>query len=123
MLRDMKDRRVEVQAICQALPHAELTFPFNDSVAVYKVGGKMFALVSLDDSDQLSVKADPEDGIALRAEHPTLQPGYHLNKRHWLTARLSDAQLPAALFEELVTDSYAIVLASLPRAARAGLGG
>jgi predicted DNA-binding protein (MmcQ/YjbR family) len=119
----VEDHREEMQRICVALPGAQLTFPFDESTAVYKVGGKMFALVSLAGAPMLSVKVDPDDGLALRQQHPTLQAGYHLNKRHWLTAMMDDDALPSRLLRELVADSHAIVTASLPRAFREQLLG
>ena len=56
----------------------------------------------------MSLKCDPEHGEVLRAEHASIVPGYHLNKRHWITAEL-DGSVPRDLLEELIEDSYDLV--------------
>jgi len=108
----------ELKAACLALPGAWEAFPFGDEVSVFKVGGKMFALSHLDGLPlQLSVKCDPELAVQLRAAHPAIVPGYHLNKRHWNTITL-DGSLPDQMVTDLLGDSYDLVVASLPKARR-----
>ncbi|WP_030622032.1 MmcQ/YjbR family DNA-binding protein [Streptomyces sclerotialus] len=97
----------------------EFPFPSAPDLAVYKVGGKIFALSSLDAADPLTVslKCDPEEAVRLRAAYPEVVPGYHLNKRHWNTVSLAGA-LPDGLVRDLIEDSYDLVVAGLPRAER-----
>ncbi len=105
---------------CLALPGAVEEFPFGDEVSVFKVGGKMFALCPLDGRPlQLSLKCEPDLAVQLRAAHPAIAPGYHLNKRHWNTITL-DGSLPDQMVTDLLTDSYDLVFASLPKARRPG---
>jgi predicted DNA-binding protein (MmcQ/YjbR family) len=109
----------ELKTRCLGLPGASEEFPFGDEVSVFKVGGKMFALCSLDAGPplRLSVKCDPELAAQLRSAYPAIRPGYHLNKRHWNTLTL-DGSLPDELVTDLLGDSYDRVVASLPRARR-----
>jgi predicted DNA-binding protein (MmcQ/YjbR family) len=108
----------ELKAQCLALPGASEEFPFGDEVSVFKVGGKMFAACNLDAQPlQLSVKCDPDIAVQLRAAHPAIAPGYHLNKRHWNTITL-DGSLPDRMVTDLLGDSYDLVVASLPKARR-----
>jgi len=108
----------ELKAQCLALPGAVEDFPFGDEVSVFKVGGKMFALCALDGKPlQLSVKCEPELAAQLRATYPAITPGYHLNKRHWNTITL-DGSLPDQMVNDLLADSYDLVVASLPKARR-----
>jgi predicted DNA-binding protein (MmcQ/YjbR family) len=110
----------ELRAKCLALTGACEEFPFGDEVSVFKVAGKMFALCALDDEPlQLSVKCQPDLAVQLRAAHPAIVPGYHLNKRHWNTITL-DGSLPDQMVSEMIVDSYDLVVASLPRARRPG---
>ena len=110
--------RRELRSACLGLPGASEEFPFGDEVSVFKVGGKMFALCRLDGEPlQLSLKCDPDLAVQLRAAHPAIAPGYHLNKRHWNTVTL-DGSLPEQMVTDLLTDSYDLVVASLPRARR-----
>ena len=114
--RELGARRLRER--CLALPGASEEFPFGDEVSVFKVGGKMFALSSLDAEPlQLSVKCDPDLAVQLRAAHPAIAPGYHLNKRHWNTITL-DGSLPDQMVTDMLTDSYDLVVASLPKVRR-----
>jgi predicted DNA-binding protein (MmcQ/YjbR family) len=116
----MKDRET-VRAALLAKPGAEETFPFDLETLVAKVEGKMFALLSVTETPvQLSLKVDPDYGEALRAAYPAIRPGYHLNKRHWVTLTL-DGALEPTLVQALIDDSYQLVVRGLPRAARARL--
>ena len=108
----------EVKARCLAFPGAVEDFPFNDEVSVFKVGGKMFALCSLDGRPlQLSLKCEPELAVQLRSSYPAITAGYHLNKRHWNTITL-DGSLPDDLVTDLLGDSYDLVVATLPKSRR-----
>ena len=92
-------------------------FPFGPENLVFKVAGKMFLLVSLDTGDTFNAKCDPEKAIQPREEYDEVQPGYHMNKTHWntvlFTGRLTDAQL-----KEMISHSYELVKASLPKKMR-----
>jgi predicted DNA-binding protein (MmcQ/YjbR family) len=91
------------------MPGAEETFPFGGEVSVFKTHGKMFALSRLDSEPlAVSVKCEPELGAQLRASYEAIAPGYHLNKRHWITITL-DADVADAQIRDLVEDSYDLV--------------
>jgi predicted DNA-binding protein (MmcQ/YjbR family) len=105
----VSDSRAAAEAACARQDGAELSYPFGEQAAVYKVAGKIFAIIGVERSPlQLTLKCDPEHGEALRAEHPAVAPGYHMNKRHWITIAL-DGSLPARLIGELVEDSFDLV--------------
>ena len=104
------------------MPGAVLEFPFGDDAAVYKVGGKMFALATVGhDPGFVTVKVDPEEGEILRGQHGFIREGYYMNKRHWVTVDLTPEAL-MDLVDELIEDSYRLVVAGLTRAKRAELG-
>jgi predicted DNA-binding protein (MmcQ/YjbR family) len=114
--------RDEVLAFCLGLPAAEETYPFGDEVAVIRVGGKMFALVSLTgEPGSVNLKCDPSRALELRAAYAGVRPGYHQDKRHWNTVDL-DGSVEADVVRGLVEDSYDLVVAKLARAARKELG-
>jgi len=122
--RGRDDPRSTVAAIASALPGAELTHPFGDDVDVWKVGvsavlgraGKMFAIVS-PERRIVTLKVDPDRGVELVRDHEFVTPGYHTNKRHWVSVALDDVTIPG-LVEELVEDAYDLVVTSLPAGAR-----
>lgn len=102
-------------------PGATGGYPFGPGALVFKVGGKMFGLIAEDAQPlTVSLKCDPDLGLELRAQYPAVQPGYHLNKRHWNTLTL-DGSVPADEVVELIGHSYDLVVAGLPRAERTRL--
>jgi predicted DNA-binding protein (MmcQ/YjbR family) len=100
----------ELRTYCLSLPGATESFPFEPAVSVFKApGGKMFAITTeASTPSDVSVKCDPDIGAALRAEYESIVPGYHLNKRHWITVTLG-RDVPDARVRELVLDSYDLV--------------
>jgi len=104
---------------CEAFLGSVKEYPFGDGAGVYKVAGKMFALIAEDaDPPSINLKLAPEEGEALRAAHPgTVTPGYHMNKRHWNTIVL-DGVLSGEEILTLIRQSYDLVVASLPRRLR-----
>ena len=99
----------ELRRLCLKLAEAEETFPFGPETSVFKVGGKMFALAQLKRAPlKVSVKCEPELGEQLRASYAEIEPGYHLNKRHWLTVTCGGAA-GDDLVRELVAGSYDLV--------------
>lgn len=115
--------REDVLTICGQLPGAVEDYPFGDGVAVFKVGGRMFALVPLtEEPGSVNLKCDPELAVALRSRYSAVRPGYHQNKRHWNTVDLNGS-IPDAECHEMIMHSYELVTAQLPRAERTRLFG
>jgi predicted DNA-binding protein (MmcQ/YjbR family) len=83
--------------------------PFGEETLVFKVGGKIFALASLDRvPPRINLKCDPDLALDLRDRYEAVQPGYHMNKKHWNTVELSGA-VPAAELRRMVDHSYELV--------------
>ncbi|HLZ15330.1 MAG TPA: MmcQ/YjbR family DNA-binding protein [Candidatus Saccharimonadales bacterium] len=99
----------EVEQYLLSMPNAVLDYPFGTGVAVYKVHGKMFALVKEgSDPVALSLKCDPQLAQHLREKYESVMPGYHLNKKHWNTMVLS-GQLAWEEVQDLIRHSYQLV--------------
>jgi predicted DNA-binding protein (MmcQ/YjbR family) len=99
----------ELRSHCLQMPGAVEEYPFGPTASVFKVGGKIFAIASLArDPIDISLKCEPELSELLRAGHEAIAPGYHLNKRHWITVTLG-GDAPDALVRDLVEDSYDLV--------------
>jgi predicted DNA-binding protein (MmcQ/YjbR family) len=93
-------------------------FPFGESTLVFRVQNKIFLLVSLDANPlQFNAKCDPEKATELREQYNTIQPGYHMNKKHWNTVVI-DGSIPSALVKEIIDDSYNLIVQSLPKKLR-----
>lgn len=99
-------------------PGAVVDFPFDQVTLVFKVGGKMFALITLNEQPlRMNLKCDPDKAQALRDCFTSILPGFHMNKRHWNTLVL-DGSLAEELVLSLIDDSYALVLKGLPKTVR-----
>ena len=105
----------EAMDACAALPAVELTYPFGETTPVYKVVGRMFAALGTEGRLRITLKADPEDARALVHTFDEVSPGYHMNKKHWISVDLPTRQAP---LRELIRDSYDLVVLKLPRAER-----
>jgi predicted DNA-binding protein (MmcQ/YjbR family) len=93
-------------------------YPFGPEVAVFKVAGKMFALVALDETPlRLTLKCDPVEADFLRSIYAAIKPGYHMNKQHWNTITL-DGSVPQELLLKMINSSYGLVVKGLRRAER-----
>ncbi|MEP6602687.1 MAG: MmcQ/YjbR family DNA-binding protein [Spartobacteria bacterium] len=103
---------------CLGKPHVSEGTPFGDTVVVFKVGGKMFALASLDEVPATAnLKCDPDLALELRDRFEQVRPGYHMNKKHWNTVEL-DSGISDAELRKMIDHSYDLVVNSLPKAAR-----
>ena len=110
-----------VRVYCMARAGTTEEYHFGPDAMVFKVLGKIFALISLDENPlRINLKCDPAQAPVLRAMHESIQPGYHMNKEHWNTIVL-DGSLPEQLIRQLIDESYDLVVAGLPRAKREGL--
>ena len=99
-----------------ALPATEL-YPFTRDWEAVRVRGKWFLVTTVREQRMINVKAEPLDVLALRQEYASITPGYHMNKKHWISIQ-PGVDITESLVQELVTYSYLLVVASLPRAER-----
>lgn len=102
----------------EELPGAGLEHPFGPDWEVFKVREKVFMLITdITGEPIVIVKADPEDGKALREQHEDITPGYHMNKQHWITLH-PEGSITREQVGELVTESYLLVVENLPKRER-----
>ena len=92
--------------------------PFGPEDIVFKVQGKMFAILALEEvPPRVNLKCDPDLALELRDRYEQVQPGYHMNKKHWNTVVL-DGVIPDQELRKMIDHSYALVVQSLPKAKR-----
>lgn len=104
----------EFRHFCLSRKGVTEEFPFDQNTLVFKVMGKMFSLVDVDLFESINLKCDPEKAIALREQYPAVQPGYHMNKKHWNTVMM-DGSVPDHLVQQWIQDSYDLVVAGLSK--------
>lgn len=112
----------ELRSLCPGFPGATEELPFGPETTVFKVERKIFLLTRLDAEPlHMSVKCEPELAEQLRCAYPAIVPGYHLNKRHWITITLG-GDLPDAEVRGLVVGSYELVRPRPGRRSSTGQG-
>jgi predicted DNA-binding protein (MmcQ/YjbR family) len=103
------------RAYCLAKSAVTEGSPFGPDHIVFKVKGKMFALLALDEvPTRVNLKCDPDVALDLRDRYEQVMPGYHMNKKHWNTVLL-DGVIPEREIREMIDHSYGLVVASLPK--------
>jgi predicted DNA-binding protein (MmcQ/YjbR family) len=118
----MTTTRATLRAYCLSKNEAIEDFPFGDDVAVFKVMGKIFALLPLaEQPPSISLKCEPMLAQLLRQTYPSVVPGYHLNKRLWNTITV-DGTMPEDELFELIDHSYEQVAKGLTKSQRGQLG-
>lgn len=108
----------EFRIFCLSKKGVTEEFPFDEATLAFKVMGKMFALTNLNSENfTVNLKCNPDRSIELRESFSEVQPGYHMNKKHWNTVSF-DESLKDDFLEELVNHSYDLVVQKLKKADR-----
>nr|WP_298991852.1 MmcQ/YjbR family DNA-binding protein [uncultured Polaribacter sp.] len=109
----------ELRNFCIAKKAVTEHFPFDDVTLVFKVFNKMFALVGLDSweagEQKINLKCLPEKAVELREEYEGINPGWHMNKKHWNTVTINNSDVSDDLVRELINHSYDQVIKSFPK--------
>lgn len=109
------------RAECLAKPAATEETPFGPEHLVFKVGGKMFALLAFEEvPPSVNLKCDPDHALELRDRYEEVSPGYHMNKKHWNSVIIAGG-VPDAEISKMIDESYDLVLRSLSKAERVRL--
>jgi predicted DNA-binding protein (MmcQ/YjbR family) len=111
----------ELREYCISKKGVTESLPFDETTLVFKVLGKMFALTDTEDDFSINLKCDPEKAVELRERYPMVHPGYHMNKKHWITITIDDS-ISDELLKEWIDDSYVLVAKTLNKKNRLDLG-
>lgn len=105
----------QIEKMLSNFKGSESSYPFGPEALVYKVMGKMFALVSQgEEIPRVTLKCLPEDGAMLVSQFESVVPGYYMNKKHWVTISLT-GELPEQMLVSLITDSYNLIVDKLTK--------
>ena len=118
----------ELREYCLSKKGSSEDFPFDENTLVFKVKGKLFALISLKKWEagehKINLKCDPEKAIEYREKYPEdVFPGYHMNKKHWNTIVVDGPQLSYKSIQHFINHSYELVVSKLPKSHRQKLLG
>lgn len=99
---------VSFREYCLSKPNVTESLPFDENTLVFKLNGKMFALTGIDPGESCNLKCDQERAQELRSQFQAVNPGYHMNKKHWNTILFHD-DVNDSLLKELIDHSYELV--------------
>ena len=102
-----------VRDYCLSLPLATEDFPFDETTLAFRVLGKIFAMIDLDNTEWFVLKCDPDYAVELRDKYPEIKGAWHMNKKHWNQISLS-GELQDGLVQKLIRHSYAEVVKKMP---------
>ena len=109
----------QLRDYCLSNPKVTEDFPFDADTLVFKVLGKMFALVPLKKWENglasINLKCDPEYAIELRAKYESIEPGWHMSKKHWNSVYIYRAELKPQFIFQLIDHSYDMVVKGMPK--------
>lgn len=103
-----------VRNYCLSLPHATEDFPFDETTLAFRIGGKIFAMIDLENTEWFVLKCEPDYAIELRDRYSEITGAWHMNKKHWNQLNLFGS-LTDALICELIFHSYNEVVKKMPR--------
>jgi predicted DNA-binding protein (MmcQ/YjbR family) len=110
-----------IQAALDAKPGAtSAQLPSAPGVMIYKVMGKMFAILELRKVEVVILKCDPVLVGVLKEQYAGVGHRSHLDRRFWISVSL-DADVPAKEIVKLAAQSYDLVCAKLTRKQKAEL--
>lgn len=112
----------QLRNYCLAKKGVTEDFPFDEETLVFKVLGKLFVLTSLKGwetgTQSVNLKCDPDYAQELRVEYETVEPGFHMNKKHWNTVRLYKGELQPKFILNLIDHSYQMVVKGMSKKLR-----
>lgn len=97
----------------EKLPFEKVTSKYDKELLVFYVADKWFCFVNVEKFDFCDLKCDPEESTELQAKYNGIKPGYHMNKKHWVSVYFN-SDVPDSIIKELVQKSYELIVASLP---------
>lgn len=110
---------------CMSKKGVTEAFPFDEDVLVFKVLGKMFALVSLKKWESgegfINLKCNPDYAIELREAYDSIKPGYHMHKQQWNSVYIHTGEISSKLLTELIDHSYNMVVKGMTKKMRDSL--
>ncbi len=104
-----------------AFPHVTMRSPYGPDTLVLEIGGKQFCLLDLSGEWEFyNIKVDPDYSVELRDSYGSVRPGYHMNKKHWVSVDFR-GDVPDSLHRSLLRHAYDVTMRGLPKKVQAAL--
>ena len=110
----------ELREYCLSVKNATEDMPFDDEILVFKVFGKWFAVVILNDPElKIAVKCDPDKAIELRERYHCVEAAWHFNKKYWNSIVLN-RDMDDKTVKYLINHSVDEVMKKMPKKIQLG---
>lgn len=116
-IEEFRDYCLSFAGVHDAFPFGKATSEYDRNLLVFYVGDKWFCFVNAVVFDFCNVKCVPDKIRALQERYEGITPGYHMDKKYWISVHF-DRDVPDAVIRELVRRSYEEVAAHLPKKQR-----
>ncbi|MDD6210763.1 MAG: MmcQ/YjbR family DNA-binding protein [Bacteroidales bacterium] len=107
-IEDFREYCLSFSGVYEKFPFEKATTEYDSNLLVFYVGDKWFCFVNIDVFDFCNVKCNPEESEKLQERYDGVKPGYHMNKKHWISIYF-DRDVPDRTIKELVKRSYDLV--------------
>ncbi len=134
-IEDFRAYCLSLKGVTEKMPFGKAASEYDRNLLVFSVLDKWFCFVNVDVFDFCNIKCDPEQVVELQERYEGIRPGYHMNKKHWISVCFNhhmnkkhwisvcfNQDVPDSKIRELVRQSYDIVAASLTKKQREELG-
>ena len=112
----------EVREYALSLPLVDESTPFGPDILTLKIGGRMFCMLDMScRADYYTMKVDPDLSVELRERYDFIRPGYHMNKKHWISVDFRNS-FSRSEEQDLIYHSYQCTIKALPLKIRRELG-
>lgn len=117
----------QLQNYCLDKKGTTAEFPFDEHTLVFKVMGKMFALIGLEKWEAgerfINLKCDPVYALELRDQYPDdITGAFHMSKTHWNSVYITGT-LSLKKVQQLINHSYELVVSKLTKKQKETLNG
>lgn len=108
-IEELRDCCLSFAGVEEKMPFTHLKQECDRATLIFAVGGRWFCFVNADRGDFCTLKCDPDLAVELRERYAGISAGYHMNKRHWISVRLS-SDVPDRLLRDLLRQAYGAVV-------------
>lgn len=105
----------EIRDLALSLPCAAERQPYGPDVLCFEIGGRQFCLLDLSGKWQFfNIKVDPDYSLELQDQYASVRPGFHMNKKHWISVDFN-GDVPDHLQRQLIVHAYRQTIKGLPK--------
>lgn len=116
-IEEFREYCLSFRGVNERMPFPNVSDAYSREVLCFYVFDKWFCFVNIEIFDFCCLKCHPDESLELQSRYAGITPGWHMNKRHWISVYFNQ-DVPDAQIKELVRKSYDLVVKSLTKKER-----